>query len=80
MSSVINRRPPAAAAAPCLVGDRLAVVPLTEKRDSLAVDMAASGRPEGSSGAAARRRGAVTAWAPCARRLAYDPQTTRCGW
>ena len=49
MSSVLSRRPSAAAAAaPVLVGDRLAVVPLSEKRDSLATDMAASGRLRGA--------------------------------
>ena len=50
VSSVLSRRPPAAAAAPVLVGDRLAVVPLSEKRDSLATDMAASGRLQGAMG------------------------------
>ena len=49
VSSVLSRRPPAAAA-PVLVGDRLAVVPLSEKRDSLATDMAASGRLQGAMG------------------------------
>jgi hypothetical protein len=49
VSSVLSRRPSAAAAAaPVLVGDRLAVVPLSEKRDSLATDMAASGRLRGA--------------------------------